>query len=64
MDKILLRAVDSIARFTTNFCEKVEIAVASMKKGKSAGASTVVQADRETMIDSFTKIYGKIWRTR
>ena len=40
------------------FCEEVEIAVASLKKGKSAGVDNIpaelVQAGGETMIDVLT----------
>ena len=45
----------------------VEIAVASLKKGKSAGVDNIpaelVQAGRETMIDVLTEICNRIWRT-
>ena len=47
--------------------EEVEIAVASLKKGKFAGVDNIpaelVQAGRETMIDVLTKICNRIWRT-
>ena len=47
--------------------EKVESAVASLKKGKSAGVDNIpaelVQAGRETMIDVLTEICNRIWRT-
>ena len=47
--------------------EEVEIAVASLKKGKSAGVDNIpaelVQAGGETMIDVFTEICNRIWRT-
>ena len=47
--------------------EEVEIAVASLKKGKSAGVDNIlaelVQAGGETMIDVLTEICNKIWRT-
>ena len=46
--------------------EEVEIAVASLKKGKSAGVVNIpaelVQAGGETMIDVFTEICIRIWR--
>ena len=46
--------------------EEVEIAVASLKKGKSAGVDNIpanlVQAGEETMIDVFTEICNRIWR--
>ena len=45
----------------------VEIAVASLKKGKSAGVDNIpaelVQAGGETMIDVLTEICNRIWRT-
>ena len=48
--------------------EEVEIAVASLKKGKSAGVdnipATLVQAGGETMIDVLMEIYNRIWRTQ
>ena len=48
--------------------EEVEIAVASLKKGKSAGVDNIpaelVQAGGETMIDVLTEICNRIWRTR
>ena len=44
--------------------EEVEIAVASLKKGKSAGADNIpadlVQAGGETMIDVLTEICNRI----
>ena len=40
--------------------EEVEIAVASLKKGKSVGVD-LVQA--ETMINVLTEICNRIWRT-
>ena len=47
--------------------EEVEIAVASLKKGKSAGVDNIpaelVQAGGETMIDVLTEICNRIWRT-
>ena len=47
--------------------EEVEIAVASLKKGKSAGVDNVpaelVQAGGGTMIDVLTEICNRIWRT-
>ena len=47
--------------------EEVEIAVASLKKGKSAGVDNIpaelVQAGGETMIDLLTEICNRIWRT-
>ena len=47
--------------------EEVEIAVASLKKGKSAGVHNIpaelVQAGGKTMIDTLTEIYNRIWRT-
>ena len=46
--------------------EKVEIAVISLKKGKSAGVDNIsadlVQANRETMRDVLTEICNRIWR--
>ena len=46
---------------------KVEIAVASLKKGKSAGIDNIqaelVQAGEETLIDILTEICNRIWRT-
>ena len=46
--------------------EEVEIAVASLKKGKSAGVDNIpaelVQAGGETMIGVLTKICKRIWR--
>ena len=42
--------------------EEVEIAVASLKKRKSAGVE-LVQAGGETMIDVLTEICNRIWRT-
>ena len=48
--------------------EEVEIAVASLKKGKSVGVEYIpnelVQAGGETMIDVLTEIFNRIWRTR
>ena len=45
--------------------EEVEIAVASLKKGKSAGVDNIpaelVQAGGETMIDVLTEICNRIW---
>ena len=50
-----------------NLSEKVEIAVASLKKGKSAGVDNIpaelVQAGGETMINVLTEICNRIWRT-
>ena len=47
--------------------EEVEIVVASLKKGKSAGVDNIpaelVQASGETMIDVLTEICNRIWRT-
>ena len=47
--------------------EEVEIAVAALKKGKSAGVDNIpaelVQAGGETMIDFLTEICNRIWRT-
>ena len=46
--------------------EEVEIALASLKKGKSAGVDNtaeLVQAGGETMIDVLTEICNRIWRT-
>ena len=47
--------------------EEVEIAVASMKKGKSAGVDNIqaelVKVDGETMVDVLTEICNRIWRT-
>ena len=47
--------------------EEVEIAVASLKKGKSAGVDNIppelVQVGGETMIDVLTEICNRIWRT-
>ena len=47
--------------------EEVEIAVASLKRGKSAGVDNIpaelVQAGGETMIDVLTEICNRIWRT-
>ena len=47
--------------------EEVQIAVASLKKGKSAGVDIIpaelVQAGRETMIDVLSEICNRIWRT-
>ena len=45
--------------------EEVEIAVASLKKGKSAGLDNIPAepaAGRETMIDVLTEICNRIWR--
>ena len=47
--------------------EEAEIAVASLKKGKSAGVDNIpaelVQAGGETMIDVLTEICNRVWRT-
>ena len=47
--------------------EEVEIAVASLKKGKAARVDNIpaelVQAGGETMIDVLTEICNRIWRT-
>ena len=47
--------------------EEVEIAVASLKKGKSAGVDNIqaelVLAGGETMTDVLSKICNRIWRT-
>ena len=52
---------------TANPCEEVEITVAALKKGNSAGVDNIpaklVQADGESMIDVLTKICSKIWKT-
>ena len=49
------------------FHEEVKIAVALLKKGKPAGVDNIpeelVQAGGETMIDVFTQICNRIWRT-
>ena len=49
------------------FREEVEIEVASLKKGKSAGVDSIpaelVQAGGETMIDVLTEFCNRIWRT-
>ena len=48
--------------------EVVESAVASLKKGKSAGVDNIsaelVQAGGETMIDVLTEICNRFWRTK
>ena len=50
-----------------SFMRKVEIAVASLKKGKSARGDNIpaelVHADGETMIDVLKEICNRIWRT-
>ena len=50
----------------TILLEEAEIAVASLKKGKSAGADNIpaelVLAGGETMIDVLTEICNRIWR--
>ena len=46
--------------------EEVEIAVAALKKRKSAGADNIpelVQTGGEPMVDVLTKICNKIWKT-
>ena len=47
--------------------EEIESAVASLKKGKSAGVDNIpaelVQAGGEPMIDVLTEICNRIWRT-
>ena len=47
--------------------EEVEIAVASQKRGKSAGVENIpaklIQACEETMIDVLIEICNSIWRT-
>ena len=47
--------------------EEVETAVASLKKGKSAGVDTIpaelVQAGGETMVDVLKEICNRVWRT-
>ena len=47
--------------------EEVEIAVATLKKGKSSGVENIpaelVQAGGETMIDVLTEICNRIWGT-
>ena len=49
------------------FREEVEIAVALLKKGKSARVDNIpaelVQAGGETMIDVLTEICYRVWRT-
>ena len=54
-------------RFATILREEAEIAVASLKKGKSVGIANIpaelVQADGETMNDVFTEICNRICRT-
>ena len=54
-------------RSATDPREEVEIAVASLKKGKSSGVDNIpaelVQAGGETMIDVLTEICNRIWRT-
>ena len=46
---------------------EIEIAVASLKKGKSAGVhyipAELVQAGREIMINVLTEICNRVWRT-
>ena len=48
-------------------CEEAEIAVASLKRGKSAGVDNIsaelVQACGETMMDVSTETCNRIWRT-
>ena len=48
-------------------CEEVEIAVASLKKGKFTKVDNIptefLQAGGETMIDVLTEICNRIWRT-
>ena len=81
MDRILLRIIqhESCGEIAVLDCsqpsedlqsifrEKVEIAVASLEKGKSAGVDNIpgdlVQAVGETMIDVLTKICDRVWRT-
>ena len=82
MDRILLRTIQpselwwqcssrlqsaTRRRSTAIFCEEVEIAVVSLKKGKSEGVDKIsaelVQAGRETMTDVLTEIRNRIWRT-
>ena len=47
--------------------EEVEIAVAALKKGTSAGVDNIpaelVQAGEKSMTDVLTKICNKIWKT-
>ena len=81
MDRVLLRTIQhkSCGEISVLDCSqpqedlqsilraKVEIAVASLKKGKSAGVNNIpaelVQAGEETMIDVLTEICSRIWRT-
>ena len=48
--------------------EEVEIAVAALEMGKSAGADNIptelVQAGGETIINVLTEICNQLWRTR
>ena len=50
-----------------NLREEIEIAVASLKKGKSSGVDNIpaelVQASGETMISLLTEICNRIWKT-
>ena len=45
---------------------EVEIVVASLKKGKTAGVDHIpaklIQPGKETMINVLTEIYNRIWR--
>ena len=54
-------------RSTTILHEEVEIAVAALKKRKSAGVDNIpaelVQAGGETITDVLAEICNKIWRT-
>ena len=83
MNRILLRTVQLYESFGDNAVrdcskppeedlqpilrEEVEIAVASLKKGKSAGVDNIpaelVQAGEETTIDVLTEICNRIWET-
>ena len=61
-------AVSPRRRSTPFLREEIEIAVASLKKGKSAGVDNIpaelVQAGGETMIDVLTaEIHNRIWKT-
>ena len=60
-------AVSPRRRSTTDLREEVEIAVASLIKGKSAGVDNIpaelVQAGGNTMIAVLTEFCNRIWRT-
>ena len=66
MDRILLRTVPQPPEEDLQaICrEEVEIAVASLKRGKSAGVDNIpaelVQAGGETMIDVLTEICNRV----